>query len=107
MAAHNSFASRVIVNQLTAWLPKDNEEINTQVKSLHAVLDAATITDPTLHLGDGRWGQDPYHRQSPCGDSASSISPPGERDQGQGEEDLRDVIHNRDASDRIENCHQE
>jgi hypothetical protein len=62
MPAHNSFASRVIGNQLTAWLPKDNEEINAQVKSLHAVLDAATIIDPSLHLGDERWGQDPDHR---------------------------------------------
>jgi hypothetical protein len=31
------------------FLPKDSEEVNTHAKHLHAMLDAATMTDPTLH----------------------------------------------------------
>jgi hypothetical protein len=38
--------SRVIIDQLTPMLPKVSEEVNAQVKSLHAMLDAATMTDP-------------------------------------------------------------
>jgi hypothetical protein len=43
-------------------LPKDREEVNAQVNCLHAMLDAATMMDPTLHRGDERRGQDPDHR---------------------------------------------
>jgi hypothetical protein len=57
-------ASRVIVDRLTPLLPKDSELINTQVKCLHVVLEATTMTDPTLHRGDGRRGLDHDHRQS-------------------------------------------
>jgi hypothetical protein len=49
MPAHNALASRVIVNQLTPLLPKDSDEVNAQAKRFHAMLDAATMTDPTLH----------------------------------------------------------
>jgi hypothetical protein len=52
--AHNALASQVIVNKLTPLLPKDSKELNAQVKHLHAILDAATMTDPTLHQGGGR-----------------------------------------------------
>jgi hypothetical protein len=105
--AYNALASRVIVNQLTRLLPKDSEEINAQVRHLHAKLDAATLTYLTLHRGDERRGQDPDHCRSPHGDSTSSIWPLGECGQGQGEEDLWDVIRNRDAHDMIKNRRQE
>jgi hypothetical protein len=57
--AHIALASKVIIDQLTPLLPKDSEEVNEQVKRLDAVLDAATMTDPTLDHGDRRRGQDP------------------------------------------------
>jgi hypothetical protein len=41
---HNALASQVIVDQLTPFLPKDNEEVNLQVKQLHTMLDTATMT---------------------------------------------------------------
>jgi hypothetical protein len=68
--AHNALPSRMIINQLTPLLPKDSEEVNPQVKRLQTMLDAATMVDPTLKRGDGGWGQDPDHHQSPRGDSA-------------------------------------
>jgi hypothetical protein len=101
--AHNALALRMIVDQLIRLLAKDNKE----VKSLQAMLDAATMVDPTLDRGDGRWGQDPKHRQSPRRDSANIITPPKERGQDRDNRDLRDVIRNRDARDRIENRRQE
>jgi hypothetical protein len=48
MLAHNSLASRMLIDQLTPHLPKDNEEVNVHVKSLQAMLDAATVVDPVL-----------------------------------------------------------
>jgi hypothetical protein len=74
MPAYNALASRVIVDQLTPLLPKDNEVVNAQVKHLHLMLDAVKVTDLTLHQGGRRQGQDPDHRQSPHGNSASSLS---------------------------------
>jgi hypothetical protein len=72
------------------------------------MLDAATMTDPALNLGAGRRGQDPKHRQSPRGDSAISVSTSGlEHDQGQGGEDLWDILHTKDARGRIENRRQD
>jgi hypothetical protein len=96
----------VILDQLTSLLPKDSEEVNAQVKHLHAMLNAAIMTDPTLGQGDRRRDQDPDHRQSPHGGSASRLSLTlNERGQGQG--DRWDVIHNRDAHDQTDNRHQE
>jgi cbb3-type cytochrome oxidase cytochrome c subunit len=46
--------SRMILNQLTPLLPKDSEELNAQVKCLHAMLDATTMTNPALDQED-RW----------------------------------------------------
>jgi hypothetical protein len=74
--AHNALASRVIIDQLTPLLPKDSKEINAQVKLLHAMLDAATMTDLTHHRRDRRWGEDPDHRQSPRGDSVAAYHLP-------------------------------
>jgi hypothetical protein len=62
MPAHNALVSRVIVNQLMPLLHKDSEEVKALVKRLHAMLDAATMTDPAFHQGGGRRGQDPDHR---------------------------------------------
>jgi hypothetical protein len=107
MLAHNALASKFIIDQLTPLLPKDSEEVVAQVKHLYAILDVATMTDPILHQGVRRRGQEPDNYQSLCGDLASSISPPGKHDQSQGEEDLRDVIRNRDTCNKIENYRQE
>jgi hypothetical protein len=52
--AHNTLASRVIIDELTPLLPKDSEQVAAQVKRLYSVLDAATMTDPGLCKGDGR-----------------------------------------------------
>jgi hypothetical protein len=40
MPAHNTLASRMLDDQITPHLPKDNEEVNAQVKRLQAMLDA-------------------------------------------------------------------
>jgi hypothetical protein len=50
--AHNALASTVIIDQLNPLLPKDSEEVNAQVRCLHAILDAATMTDLALDHGD-------------------------------------------------------
>jgi hypothetical protein len=34
MLAHNALASRMLIDQLTPHLPKDNEEVNMHVKRL-------------------------------------------------------------------------
>jgi hypothetical protein len=47
--AHNALASRMLIDQLTPYLPKDNEEVNAHVKCLQAMLDAATVVDPILY----------------------------------------------------------
>jgi hypothetical protein len=59
---HNALASRMIIDQLTPLLHKDSEEVNTQVKRLEAMMNAATMVDLTLDRGDGGWDQDPNHR---------------------------------------------
>jgi hypothetical protein len=66
----------MIVDQLTILLPKDNEEVNMQVMCLQVMLDVATMVDPALDRVDRRRGQEPDHRQSLHGDSASNITPP-------------------------------
>jgi hypothetical protein len=105
---HSALASQAIIDQLMALLSKDSEEVNLQVKRLHAMLDVATMMDRTLNPGARRRGQDPDHRQSPSGDSANSLSCSlDERAQGQGAGDTQDIIHSRDAHDRIENCHRD
>jgi hypothetical protein len=46
----------MIVDQLTPLLPKDSDEANAQVKRLQAMLDVATLVDPTLDHGEKRRG---------------------------------------------------
>jgi hypothetical protein len=53
MPTHNAMASYAIVNKLTPLLPKDNEEVALQVKQLHVMLKATTMTDPRLNQGAG------------------------------------------------------
>jgi hypothetical protein len=46
----------MIIDKLVPLLPKNNEEVNAQVKRLRAMLDAAIVEDPGLVLGDRRRG---------------------------------------------------
>jgi hypothetical protein len=47
----NTFASRMIIDQLTPFLPKDTEEVNAQVKRLQPMLDTTIMVELTLeHL---------------------------------------------------------
>jgi hypothetical protein len=39
--SYNALASRMLIDQLTPHLPKDNEEVNTHVNRLQAMLDVA------------------------------------------------------------------
>jgi hypothetical protein len=86
-------------------LPKDNEEVNAHVKRLQAMMEAATVADAVHDQENGDRGHEDDHQQSPRGDSANSVTPSDEHDQGHGRDnrDLRDVIHGRDARGRIEN----
>jgi hypothetical protein len=67
----------MIIDQLTPLRPKDNKEVNGQVKHLQAMLDIAILVHSTLDCGERGWGQDADHHQSPCGDLASSTTPHG------------------------------
>jgi hypothetical protein len=99
----------MLVDQITPRLLEDNEEINAHVKHLQSMLDTATVVDPALDRDDEARGHKNDHRQSPCGDLASSLTPPKECGQrrGRDDQDLCDVIRGRDAHGRIENRHQE
>jgi hypothetical protein len=90
-------------------LPKDNEDVNAQVKRLQAMLDATTVVDPAHDREDGDQDHEVDQRQSPRGDSTSSITPPEERVRGCGRDNhnLHNVIHDRDACGRIENRHRD
>jgi hypothetical protein len=64
----------------SSHLLKYNKEVNTHVKCLQAMLDAATVVDPTLDRDDEAQGHEHDHRQSPHVNSASSLTPPEECD---------------------------
>jgi hypothetical protein len=89
-------------------LPKDNEEVNAHIKHLQAILDAGTVGDLVHDREDGGRGHELGHRQSPHGDSASSITPPKEHDRecGWDGRNLSDIICGRDACDQIKNRHE-
>jgi hypothetical protein len=70
------------------------------------MLAAAVVMDPTPKRGDRRRVQGPYHCLSPHMDSSSNITPPKECGRDRYGRDLRDIIHNKDARDRIENRRQ-
>jgi hypothetical protein len=97
----------MLVDQITPHLPKDNEEVNTHAKRLQAMLDATTVPDSVHNQEDGDQGYDGDHQESLRGDSASSITPWEERDQGhiRDHRDLCEIIHTRDARSRIKNQH--
>jgi hypothetical protein len=62
MPAHNALPLRMLFDQLTPHLPKDNEEVNAHVKCLQAMLDAAIVIHSILnHDGEVR-GQELDHR---------------------------------------------
>jgi hypothetical protein len=61
-AGSPALALRMLIDQLTPHLPKDNEEVNAQVMHLQAMLDAATMVDPVPDRGGNVRGQDPDHR---------------------------------------------
>jgi hypothetical protein len=46
-------ASRLLIDQLTPHLPKDNEEVNAHVKCLQAMLNSATVVDPVHDCDNG------------------------------------------------------
>jgi hypothetical protein len=58
---HNALASRMLIYQLTPHLPKDNEEVSVHMKRLQAMLDIATVVDPTLDRDDEARGHKPDH----------------------------------------------
>jgi hypothetical protein len=95
----------MLIDQIIPHLPKYNEEVNTHVKCLQAMLDAATEADPVHDQEDEDQGHKDDHRHSPHGDSASSFTPSKERGHGHGRDnrDLHDVIRGRVAWGRIEN----
>jgi hypothetical protein len=57
----NALASRMIIDQLTSHLPKDNKEVKAHVKHLQAMLDTTTVVDPVLDHDDDGWGHEHDH----------------------------------------------
>jgi hypothetical protein len=51
----------MFIDQLTPYPPKDNVEVNAHVKRLQAMLDAATMVDPTFDRGDEAQGHELDH----------------------------------------------
>jgi hypothetical protein len=97
MPVQNGLASRMLIDQLTPHLPKDNQEVTAHVKRLQAMLDTTMVVDPTLNRDDEARGHDHDHRQSPHGDSANNLTPPEERSRrrDQDDRDLSDVLCDR------------
>jgi hypothetical protein len=58
----NALASRMLIDQLTPHLPKDNKEVNAHVKCLQGMLDATTVVDPTLDRDYEAQGHELDHR---------------------------------------------
>jgi hypothetical protein len=52
----------MLITQLTPHLLKGNEEVNAHVKNLQAMLEAATVVDPTLNRDDEARGHEHDHR---------------------------------------------
>jgi hypothetical protein len=76
-------ALRMLTDQVTPHLPKDNEEVNAHMKRLQAMLDASTMVDPTHDRDDEARGHELDHRYSPHDDSVSSPTPSEEHDRRQ------------------------
>jgi hypothetical protein len=60
--AQNPLASRMLIDQLTPHLPKDNEEFNAHMKRLQVILDVATVVDPALNCDDEAQGHELDHQ---------------------------------------------
>jgi hypothetical protein len=60
--ADNALASSMLIDQLMPHLPKDFEDVNTHVKRLLVMLDAATVADSVYSREDGNWGHEDDHR---------------------------------------------
>jgi hypothetical protein len=105
----NALASRMLIDQHTPHLPKDNEEVNTHMKHLQAMLDVAIMVDLALDRDDKARGHEFDHRQSPNGDSSTGLTPLEERGrrQDQDDRDLHGAIRSKDARGWIKNWHQE
>jgi hypothetical protein len=52
----------MLINQHTPHLPKDNEEVNTHMKHLQAMLDVAIMVDLALDRDDEARGHEFDHR---------------------------------------------
>jgi hypothetical protein len=106
---HNALGSRILIDQITPHLSKENEEVNAHVKDLQPMLDTVTVADPVHDQEDKDRGHKDDHRHSPHGDLASNITPPEERGRGNGRDncDFRNIICDRDAHSRIENRHRD
>jgi hypothetical protein len=57
-----ALAFRMLIDQLTLHLPKDNEEVNAHVKRVQAMLDTATVVDPVLDRDNKAWGHEHDHQ---------------------------------------------
>jgi hypothetical protein len=44
--SQDTLASRILIDQITPHFPRDNIEVNMNVKHLQAMLDVATIANP-------------------------------------------------------------
>jgi hypothetical protein len=97
----------MLIDQITPIYPKIMKK--STCLSSTSRLDAATVADPVHDREDGDRGHELDYQQSPSGDSASSITPLGERSWGHGWDnyDLQNMIHDRDAHGRIENQRRE
>jgi hypothetical protein len=107
--AHNTLASRKLFDQLSPYLPKDNEEVNVHVKRLQSMLDAVIMVDSIHDRDDSNWSKVPDHRQSPRRDSARSLTPPKEhgRRRDRVDPDLCNIVCDRDECGQIKNQRQE
>jgi hypothetical protein len=63
----------MLIDQIIPHLPKYNEEVNTHVKCLQAMLDAATEADPVHDQEDEDQGHKDDHRHSPTGTQLAAL----------------------------------
>jgi hypothetical protein len=62
MPVQNGLASRMLIDQLTPHLPKDNQEVTAHVKRLQAMLDTTMVVDLALNRDDEARSHDHDHR---------------------------------------------
>jgi hypothetical protein len=59
---HNTLATRMLIDQLTPHLPKDNEEVSAHMKRLQAMQDATTVVDLAFNCDDKAQVHEHDHR---------------------------------------------